>query len=541
MDSPNNVMINFIAKLNEYISTLERKATETENVYNAHNYLMSNYNQGASAYERISSIPLDKVMEILYTFESNPIYTKTEIENALKFCRICETTPSYKEFERYKELNGILENINQIFTRHIFSNRNEININRVKNAQAQVKKFRDLRSFINGTITDYKLEPLESYYFEYANLADEEWLEVYFNLTMINIENYKRQEDELRETIKAKEEQRRAIMAKALEDKILSSIPKEDAIVLNPNGANPSITEEPEEEITEPVVEEKDADNGRPLSSNEEISQQLAILREKYKTYKYLGKITPTLRDSFEINLDFQNIDQSIEGIKIAYNTSTYHKFLFFCFFKKYETILRDVQESYTEDFDEYVKFILEDIKQALDFINRLEQELALEEQELAQANESELPQVEEVEKPYKLIFYNNNSTTSEIEKNLKSMTPEKIKDLVSLLSRIEEGRFENVGSLNKKTKTSFRLLVGQYVFVTFRILPNNHILVFTSSSLDELNNNSVDNRLAAYDLNYEKKVNSIIKDGTLEYRKLVKQSDDIHELVFSQVLGKGV
>ena len=55
------------------------------------------------------------------------------------------------------------------------------------------------------------------------------------------------------------------------------------------------------------------------------------------------------------------------------------------------------------------------------------------------------------------------------------------------------------------------------------------------------MNNNSVNNRLNAYDINVEKKINSIIKDGTLEYRKLLKRSEDIHSLVFTQSLGKGV
>ena len=541
MDSSNNVMVSFIDKLNTYVNVLDQRIKENETIYNAHSFLMTNYKQSSNVLESITSIPLDKIWELLTLFEKTPSYSKLDIENAIKFCKMCELNPKFKEHERYKDMSSILEYVNQIFLRHIFSNQSEVNIHRIEESKKIAKKFHNLQSFINGELPNYVLEPLESYYFEHANLSPEEWLEVYFNLTMIQIEYYKRKEDELKEEITAKEEQRRNAMAAALEKKILKSIPEEDALILKPNGDSVvSEPEEVEEEIPEPVVPEQPAIQGQKLSSNEEIKQKLAILQEKYKAYKYLGKITPTMRESFKLNLDLQDIDKSIEYVKIAYNTTDYYKFLFFCFYEKYSTILNDINETYTEDFDEYVKFVLEDMDQALDFISILEHELALEDKELEQATESEIPQTEEVEKPYKLIFYSNGSS-SEIEKNMKSMTPEKLNDLIPLLSRLEAGRFDSVRFLKKNTKVGFKLLIGQLVFVTYRTLPNNHILIFTCGSLEEMNNNSVNNRLNAYDINVEKKINSIIKDGTLEYRKLLKRSEAIHELVFSQSLGKGV
>ena len=540
MDSTNTVMVKFITYLNEYVATLDKRLQDMETLYNAHSYLLSNYKQNVDLVEAVSSIPLEKICELLSLFESTSKYSQTELENALKFCKICELNPKFKGHERYQEMHSILEYVNNVFTRHIFSNQSEINYNRIEDTKSLAKKFHDLQSFINGTLPNYVLEPVESYYFEHANLSPEEWLEVYFNLTMIQIEYYKRSEDELKAEIATKEEQRRIAMTEALEKKILKSLPAEDALVLKPNGQTAEVEEpEVEEDIPEPVVKTSEP-KGKPLSSNEEISQKLAILQEKYKAYKYLGKITPTMRESFKLNFDLNDIPSSLEYVKIAYNPTDYHKFLFFCFYEKYSTILNDVSEPYNEDFDEYVEFILEDITQALDFITILEDELALADKELEQATESELPQPEEVEKPYKLIFYDV-SSSSEIEKNMKSMTSEKINDLVSLLSRLEDGRFDGVRFLKKNTKVGFKLLIGQLVFVTFRTLPNNHILIFTSGSLEEMNNNSVNNRLNAYDINVEKKINSIIKDGTLEYRKLLKRSEDIHSLVFTQSLGKGV
>ncbi len=532
MDS-NNVMVKFIGKLDDYVRYLNQKVVDVETIYNAHSYLMNTYKQNLSIVEQFSSIPLDKIYELLLIFDNSSLYSKQDIENALKFCKMCEMNPKFKEHERYKEMYGILEYVNSVFNRHIFSNQAEANVNRVKSAKDMAKRFGDLKLFIDGKLPSYVLEPLESYYFETANLSEEEWLEVYYNLTMIQIEYYKKEEDTLREEISVREEKRRKAIADALEKKIMDSLPKEDAMVLNPNGDNEEVSEV-EEEVEEPTLSSKS------LSSNEEISQKLALLHEKYKTYRALGKITPTMRDSFKLNLDLSDIDKSIEYVKVAYNTTDYYKFLFFCFYEKYSTILSDVNESYDEDYDEYVQFILADIDMALDFISRLESEMALESKELEEVSESDLPLEEEDKKQYTLIFYDNGSS-SEMEKCLKSMTPEKVSDLTALLSRLEEGRFDNVKMMKKKVKVGFKLMTGQYVFVTFRTLPNNHILVYTSGSLEEMNNNRVDNRLGAYDIGVEKKINSIIKDGTLEYRKLIKRSEEIRNIIFSQGLGKGV
>ena len=157
------------------------------------------------------------------------------------------------------------------------------------------------------------------------------------------------------------------------------------------------------------------------------------------------------------------------------------------------------------------------------------EEEASLEEQQ----NEETIKQ-----NPYKLLFYTQGEQF-EMTKCLKDFTPEKIQDLVALLRKLEEGRVDRTTVLKKNTDTPFKALIGQYVFVAFRILPKNHILVYLARPLVDLNRNI--NKLDSYDRSIEDDVITMIRDELVDYRKLSRESNDFRIQLFSQVMAKGV
>ena len=92
---------------------------------------------------------------------------------------------------------------------------------------------------------------------------------------------------------------------------------------------------------------------------------------------------------------------------------------------------------------------------------------------------------------------------------------------------------------INKNVPVLFRSIRGDYVFVAFRVLSGGHILIVSAYHLDELSSNL--SRLATYDTEVENDISRMIRDGSYEYARLMKESEETKKAIYGQGFGKGV
>ena len=215
-------------------------------------------------------------------------------------------------------------------------------------------------------------------------------------------------------------------------------------------------------------------------------------------------------------------------------------KFLYYCFVREVEKIKQDLETLYpVEEIEEFTELLKADMDNPLVYLNELEILLIQEREEQMELNNGDPEVVEETEeKPFKLVFYGKNGS-ADILKDIKKFTPEKMQDVIDILTKIEEGKIDRYMVINKNVPVLFRSIRGDYVFVAFRVLSDGHILVVTACNLDELNYNLY--RLSNYDSDIENDISRIIRDGSYEYTRLMKESEETKKAIYGQGFGKGV
>ena len=134
-------------------------------------------------------------------------------------------------------------------------------------------------------------------------------------------------------------------------------------------------------------------------------------------------------------------------------------------------------------------------------------------------------------ESPMKLIFYTVGDGDSEFEKTLNSISKVRIEGYESLLYKLEQGNFKTALMLTRGNDNKLRYVNNHNIFITFKVLPNNHVLVYHIAEIETINKKSTDVKLRAYSMRLEKKISEIIIDGTrfaegtLEYRQLISEN----------------
>lgn len=531
----------FIKRLKEYVEKQKEELQRREIAYENSSFLRTNFPFGkANFLNAFTTVDVNEIYRIYKYYNPDTELTLRELEGAIHMCVAGEANPKYKTQSRYQKSVAILNEIVKSFQAHAFNTRDN-HTGLIESLKENIEKFETLYLFLKGFETDIELEELESYKFSYANLSDKEWLEIYAHLVRLQIDSLIKIEE------KAKEEKKSMIAdtieSKAIlvEEKMLDILSKDSADIIRTVPEEEEFLEETTEvEIPEIVVEEEpEPVVTMSVINNKEILEYYNSLCNRARLYKGLShSITETKRKSFDtLRSGLVTIDDHRQ-MSVVFDENTYKKFIYYCLNIRLRRAYENINTPYEiEEHAEYEELIMSDLKDCEMLINIIEE--ILEKEKLEEAALEEQQNEETIKQnPYKLLFYAQGEQF-EITKCLKEFTPEKIQDLVVLLKKLEEGRVDRTTVLKKNTDTPFKALIGQYVFVAFRILPKNHILVYLSRPLVDLNKNI--NKLDSYDRDIEEQVISMIRDELVDYRKLLRESTDFRTQLFSQVMSKGV
>lgn len=474
--------------------------------------------------------------EILKFLEPNTNISLDELKEAFFTCSLANNNEVIKKYDRYKRAFEVLNTLKKLFVRHQFR-KSENSSTALEERKKDIERFKTLHTLLSTGELVGELEDVTSYRIQTANFTDEQWLTIYNYILLAVIKSYRKEEELAKEVSQIAIQDALDAKAKEMEDKILVTLPKESADVLKPVDDNNVSIETVQQETSTPVVSKVEH---LVYLSDPILVQRFNLLKDKLFEHRKLGNISPTKEQSFSSLYDSLNNGNTLENVKVCYKNSDYIKFLFYCFKKEFERIMVDMETMYpVDEINDYTQLLLEDLAKPEMYINELEVLLQKEREEQERINRENETEVEEqeVSNPYKLIFYSEGGAAT-ILKDIKRFTSEKMQDLISILTKIEEGRLEKSMVINKNVPVAFKSIRGDYIFVTFRLLNDGHVLICTASNLDELNSNLF--KLNNYDSSIETKLGGIIRDGSLEYVKLMKEQEEIRTKIFGQGFTKG-
>lgn len=547
----------FLKELSAHVSMLDRTYESRKKLYDVDKFLRKNFScidsdvykaltnlatarceergENLSEKNTFESIAIE-CFELLKFFEPNTSITLEELKEAFFTCSLAEKNEVMKKYDRYKHALTLLNTLKQLFVRHQFR-KAESNSVAINNAKEQLDRFSNLYKFLTTGELDSELQNVDFYYIRGANITAEEWLQIYNYIILMQIKSYKKIEENKYDESKSIIEEQIGSKAKQIESMIIDNVPEASVEIIKPVAIR-----EPEAVVISSVEEKEPVKEKEELTSiqDEEIIVKFSRYELKMSNYRNLGKISLTKAESFNNLYESLSFGNVLDNIRPVFTLRDYMKFLYFCFVREVEKLKGDLETLYpVSDIDEFTELLKADMDGPLVYLNELEILLIQEREEQNQLNNEEEVTVDEVEeKPNKLVFYGKKGG-ADILKDIKKFTPEKMQDLIEILTKIEDGKIDKYMVINKNVPVLFRSIRGDYVFVVFRVLSSGHILIVSVYNLDELSSNL--SRLAAYDSDIENDVSRIIKDGSYEYTRLMKESEEIKKSIYGQGFGKGV
>ena len=554
-----NLIDKFLKELSAHIKLLDRDYESRKKLYDVDKFLRANFSatstdvysslvdlatarcqeRGETLSEKntFESVAVE-CYEILKFFEPNTSITLDELKEAFFTCSLANKNEVMKKYDRYKNAINLLNTLKQLFVRHQFR-KSENNSVAIESAKEQRDKFRNLYKFMTTGELDSELQDVDFYYIRGANITEEEWLEIYNYILLLQIKSYKKEEAKREKEAMDLIDLELSSKAKQIESIMIEQMPEEAVGLLKQND---EATVEVDNDVpkVESVVESEPVAEELTSIQDEELLDKFSMYELKVSQHRKLGKISLTKSESFNHLYESLSLGNGLDNIRPVFTTRDYLKFLYFCFVKEVEKIKVDLETLYpVDEIEEFTELLKADIDAPLAFLNQLELLLLQERKEQAELNNGESVSAEETEeKPFKLVFYRKKDCP-DILKDIKKFTPEKMQDLMDILTKIEEGKIDRYMVINKNVPVLFRSIRGDYVFVAFRVLSDGHILVVSASNLDELNSNLY--RLSNYDMDVENDMARIIKDGSYEYTRLMKESEETKKIIFGEGFGKGV
>lgn len=212
--------------------------------------------------------------------------------------------------------------------------------------------------------------------------------------------------------------------------------------------------------------------------------------------------------------------ENTLDVIKESFTKDDFEKFCIYLSGKKLIEIDEFLSNSY-EDSD------LETVSELIDFDLSLIDEVSKNINDEYDKEELKDERIDE-EQSRKLIFYGYNSTTSEFEKNLDSFSIEKVNDTETLIDKLENGNLSNSQKIFANSSLKFNEIHNGNVFVVYRVMPKNHILVVCAEPIEYINKQQIERKLSNVSTKEIKNLEKTIDDGTLEYRKVIDRNNEI-------------
>ena len=530
MKNVSELLKKFINELELRIVGLEINLEELTKKSDAISYLRHCKEYNVADSKSIMRLDANKICELYSIFEPGTNLDVKSLENAITICKMVDSQPSFRSKQRYIESAAFLKKIFMVFNSKVMGKTDSIAI---LGYQKEIARLTDLLSFINGDILDFELKELDKYRFSNANFSEEEWNEIYRELLLLQIEQFKISEEKelsgIKEQIEEKIEFNANLVEQAIEDELSSIIGeiKTDESVQTVE----TIEVVPQTEKPIKVSSEKELCK---YELNPELVQSVEGIKLKFKEY-YHFKFSAVKEKEMSGYFNNGQLTVSLEDIQKSCSPSDFKSFLYYCATQMYS----DVEDCYNikcteEEISDYVVILSDAIDNTNVYLNRLERLVLAERAELEQ--ESLISHKSE-KTINKIIFYKYGER-AEIEKNVKGFTKESIKELLMLINKLECGHLENAFSIRKDIPVYFNAIRSTSLNILYKVLPDNHILVFGSFELSEVNKPGFYRNISITNSDVEEYV-SATRDKDAKYRTYIKDSEETkHRLI---ELDKGV
>lgn len=487
--STNEVLIELRGKL-EHLNTMLDLMLEIKEIENL---------------ESLCCYSAKEIIDMLNAINSPCEIDVNELEASLYFYTNGISTESFKKTKRFIDASKMLAEIKSIMDKFIGNDWSEILKEKTK-LEDDIEQFNRLVELpLNGGKLIGEILPLQKYeVLVNSGWSEDEKVALYSMLVKSHIEFLKTER-----IIKLEEEQQQ-------EDEKIEEASEQIATIMSERMGNKVIAKS-------------------KLDVSKEILEQVNALKNFVKKYKnsFAKKFEShnfcDTCNQFKLLLDKEEV--SLDSIRESFLPTDFNLFLVHCLSAAIEEFEMVADEELEESALEFARVELE---KSLSDCEKYAKAIAEEEFKVNRANQDMDSRIENVPSECKIVFYTIGDGASEFEKANKNLSPEGLENVRTLIKMLYENDVHNSRVLSKGNSKKVRFLNYGNVFIMFRMLFDNHILIYSVENVSEINKKTTDNRLNAYNPEVEKRIDSIIRegvispDGTIEYRKLMEQSKKI-------------
>lgn len=451
--------------------------------------------------EALATIGTDEIIAYMSKIDSSFAIDSVDLEGDIYFYGAGQENETFKSSPRYIDSSTKLKTIVDKF---ISFSMVEDNIDELKISE-DINTYKNLLESISANNRIFgEVQELSAYLSIFDNTwSDEDKLTVCSMLVKAHIEYLNESRNMY---IEASEE---------ISDEIIEEKADKVALIMKAKML--------ENELNAIVEDEHQIDVSQETS--EQVESLKAFLRniESALSIKKVSSNSEKLYSNLFDELEKNNI--SIDVVKQSFIPSDFIKFLVYSLKQKIAEIEAFMSESYSSEDTEEAKSIINDLlKDCSSYVSMISKEKT-EIDDLTSSDDIE------VEKPITLLFYTSGNGESEFEKSLKSCPSEKIDEASVLLTKLQQNNIQNAVMLAKDNDSRLKSLNSANLFITFKVLPHNHILVYHVAEKLDINKKVTTNKLRAYVTSIEDDVVRIINDGaskpegSIEYRKLIEEN----------------
>jgi len=460
--------------------------------------------------EGVLSIDFNKITTILSQIDSTFSLSREDFDRNVFFFRSGEKIPSFKTSERYLEAKDFIDTI---FARIKEFKDREFSSSTIEELEAKNSDLANFMNSINSTSIEGEAKNMSYYDFVFDETwSEEEKLEFYTMLLKGHISHLRKKENIVKNEKHEQIEAEINVNAEQVEELVESTISERK----NQTLSDPSET----------------VDENLPLFTlSDEINERLDERRKVVEEYR--RSFVRILRNSSRVEEFKNSFKLYIEGmdlddIKASYSETDFKQFLAFCIREDFFDIKATIADTYSKDDLEFENAI---VTEALDKTEPILKSL----KDIEKKENEESKKIEEIQdndfdeslEGRKIFFYRINNENTMLEKNIKGFDKERLKDLGKLLELLENGVIKSNKPLAKSIPYNFKWLAVGNTFITFRMLSDDTVFVYSTGQIQDIQKKSTTDSLAAYDISQEKELLQAINESknmgeeTISYKKL--------------------
>ncbi|MBQ8659940.1 MAG: hypothetical protein IJ475_03800 [Bacilli bacterium] len=531
MNDYSDLMKIFVQKIKNYIGDYEKKLVEVTKMREMVSYLRQLGFYRTDKLLSIIDIDPEKICEMYSVFEpkAEPLSLQ-EVENVISICKIVQDNPHFRTMQRYIDAEEFLKKIQRVFNSRFMGKSYNTEINEY---QKLVKKYQDLIDFIEGNNSEFVIGDFDNYKFSQANLSDEEWASIFSELNWLQIQSFMALEEKTLSNLRTQLEENIQFNANLITMDFENELSEEP---------DKKITEDTEQLIIDPVesivVPVSPASKIEPSKrfGDYEFSEEIT---EKYKTakemlskfYEYKCRSTK----EFEIK-KYHTGNYSLDSVKEFLSSADFKIFLYYGILIKLQEAEDILDFTCSESqLDEYMELFFEEVTAALGYAWQLTQIL---EQEKNEVQQPSILSDGSIGEHCNTIIFHKNGEHFEIEKQIKKLNKDNVREVLSLIEKMETGHFENAHTLSFNIPVNLSFIRSTNFNIVFRQIDDSHVFVYGVFPLSDMDKARGFENLSITPEDMVR-YSELCRDKSLDYRKMISENREFMKNL--KELDKGV